>query len=135
MTIERRTSVIGTVKVDASSNGSVAQFGDSREVRLTDRAIAVQRRIPDYEGDETRFASYPIFSLPLPRMPEQPDDAIASRSRGNAIQVGTVRLLSMSASSYLHAGCTDRLTAQSRIKHIRQFNDAAGQPPLDENPI
>lgn len=132
MTIECRLSVIGTVKVNASSDASVLQFGDSREVDLTDRAIALQRKLANDRGDETRFASYPIFTLPLPRFPEQAAGTLASRSYGNPIQVGSIRLTALRASSYLHAGCAEQLTAESRIKHIRQFNDATGLPRPDD---
>jgi len=128
MTIECRLAVIGTVKLNVSSDASVVQFGESREVAMTDRAIALQRRYATFQGDETKFASYPLFSLPMPQFPEQSDGMLVSRSHGNSIQVGTIRLIALRASSYLHAGCMERLMAESRIKHIRQFNDAASLP-------
>lgn len=128
MTVECRAAVIATVKLNVSSDASVVQFGDNRDTLLTDRAIALQRRYANFRDDETRFASYPLFSLSLPQWPEQADAMLVSRSHGNSIQVGTVRLIALRASSYMHAGCTERLTAVSRIKHIRQFNDAAALP-------
>jgi len=132
MTIECRLAAIEAVKLDVVSDASIVQFGDSLEADLSDRAIALQRRYANFTRDETRFASYPIFALPLPQFPEQEDGILVSRSQGNTIQVGTIRLISLDASSYLHAGCMERLTTESRIKHIRQFDDAALQPRIAE---
>lgn len=129
MTIQCRLAVIGTVDVNAVNDASVVQFGDSRDTVLIDSAIALQRRYANFQGDETRFASYPIFSLPAPPNPWPVDGMLISRSQGNRIEVGAIRVLSIRASSYLQAGCLERMETDSRILNIRQFNHAATWAP------
>ncbi len=129
MTDPSRFSVIGEVKINTADDACIVQFGDTFDSDTIDFAIALQRQIPNFHGDETRFASYPIFSLPLPRI-QWPDDGIlVSRSHGSPIYVGAVRVIAIRASSYFQAGYVDRYTAESRILHIRQFNSEAAQPP------
>lgn len=123
MTIQCRLAEVGAIKVNVLTDAAVMQIGDSQTVDLIDWAIALQRRYANFQKDETRFASYPIFSLPLPRFPEAPDALIVSSSLTNRICVGTVRVLSIRASSYFQTGCAGRLTAESRIQHIRQYSD------------
>ena len=124
MTIQCRVSEIGAIKVNIITDAAVMQIGDSQTVDLADIAIALQRQYPDYRGDETRFGSYPIFSLPLPPAPGPPGASLVSRSPTGRIRVGIVDVIALRASSYLQAGCAGHLTAESRIKHIRQYSDS-----------
>lgn len=122
MTISCRLSIIDRLKVNAVSEASVLQLGDARSVELVEKALAIQRMYADFYGDEGNFSDYPIFSLPLPELGTMSDVAMTRQNTTSAIRVGNVRIVSVSASSYIHAGCAETLTAKSRIKHIRQFN-------------
>lgn len=122
MTGSCRLSIIGIMKLDTVSDASVVQLGDSCCVELNERAIALQRRIPDFYKDETKFAAYRIFSMPLPIWGQAPDAVLTRRNRASDIRVGEIRINAVSASSYIHAGSAVTLSAKSRIKHIRQYN-------------
>jgi len=127
MTDPSRLSVIGEVKINTALDACIVQFGDTFDSDTIDYAIALQRQIPNFRGDETRFASYPIFSLPLPRIQSPDDGILVSRIPESRIYVGDVRVIAIRASSYFQAGFVDRYTAESRILHIRQFNSAPAQ--------
>lgn len=122
MSTQTRTTILGCMFLNTVSSSSVVEFGDSGEADLTSRVLAIQRAIPNYEEDEFRFAAYPIFFLP--KLTLQPCTEVSFHSCSpSPIQVGSIRSLGVSASSLLRVGCGGPLQAESRIKHIRHFNN------------
>lgn len=126
MTVQWRLSNVGFLKVNQTLFASVIQVGDNDISQLFSRVIAVQRMIPNFYRDETRFAAYPIFFRPLLELRAEPEGSLFSRSRGAEIRVDTVKVLTHNASSLIRIGSSHAVVAESRIKHIRQFN--AGPP-------
>jgi len=125
----QRTVAAGGVKIIAAEDASVLQFGDGESTHLKTAAIAVQRAIPVYHKDETRFACYPLFFLPLPR-PTVPPGGLLVRARPEAvIRLGFIELTSIRAASLFRLGNTGKLETASRILHIRQFNHIRLPPP------
>ncbi len=122
MSIECRNTAVANLFVNSVSSSSIVQMGDNGYSKLTSRAIAVARAIPNYVDDEFRFAAYPIFFLP--RLTPKPCFTVSFQSRSplSGIRVGSVRTLGVAASSLLRAGCGGPLQAEARIKHIRHFN-------------
>lgn len=123
MTVEWRLANVESLKVINMFHAAVVQVGDNGTSDLWDYAIALQRAIPDFAGDETRFASYPIFFLPIPVWPPVPSDCMSASGPGSEIRVGRVKVVTHTASSLIRIGSAGPLRAESRIKHIRQFND------------
>lgn len=122
MTAFGRVSVVHTVKINQVLDASIVELGDHKEASLFNRSIALQRAIPKFDGDESRFAAYRIFSLPLPPLPFEPDVLTVDNTDAGPIRVGLFRSLLVDASSFVRVGCGSSVTAESRIKHIRQDN-------------
>jgi spore germination protein PE len=122
MGLQCRNTTLGSLYVNSVSSSSIVQLGDNDFSTLSNKVLAVQRAIPNFEDDEFRFASYRIYFLP--KLTLQPCVAVAFQSCSSLpnIQVGTVYLLGVTASSNLRVGCGGPLIAESRIKDIRQFN-------------
>jgi len=125
----QRTVTAGAVKILAAEDASVLQFGDGENTRLKSAAIAVQRAIPTYHKDETRFASYPLFFLPLPRPTEPPGGMLIRARPEAAIRLGFIEVTSIRAASLFRFGNTGKLETTSRILHIRHFNNIRLPPP------
>lgn len=125
MSIQSRNTTLKCLFVNTVSTSGIVQFGDNQETNLKSKALAVQRAIPNYEDDEFRFASYPIFSLP--KLTLEPCATVnftsCSPASNSNFRVGFVRTLGVSASSLLRVGTSGPLQAESRIKHIRQYNN------------
>jgi spore germination protein PE len=123
MSIPKRCTMLGALFLNTVSQSGVVQFGDSSNVKLTSRALAVQRAIPDFIADEFHFESYSIFY----RKPLTLSPCVATQLHSNAaqsvIQIGTVEALGVSASSLLRVGCGGPLVSEDRLKHIRHYND------------
>ncbi|WP_123040944.1 spore germination protein GerPE [Cohnella candidum] len=126
MSVEWRVAKVGYFKINQIFHGAIAQFGDNDSSVLFNRTIALQRAIPDFFGDETRFAAYPIFFLPLRELVGGPEGTIVSRSETGDIRVGAIHALSVTASSLIRIGSAREIVAESRVKHIRQYNDRTG---------
>ncbi|WP_139787268.1 spore germination protein GerPE [Cohnella massiliensis] len=119
-----RTSVVKRVFVNTVSQAGIVQFGDTkRQSDQRNRGIAVQRAVPNFEGDEVKFASYPLFFLPRPKPGEPLDVAVTTASDDGAIRVGRVSVLGVSTSSIFRVGCGGPHDALARVLHIRHFND------------
>ncbi|WP_256757134.1 spore germination protein GerPE [Cohnella sp. WQ 127256] len=123
MSIQYRCVMLSCLFVNTVSSSGVVQLGDSDKVTQFSRAIAVQRAIPNYEDDEFRFASYPLFLLPKQSLQPCKTVQFQSQSPFPTLQVGFVRTLGVSASSQLRVGNGGPLVAETRIKHIRQYNN------------
>lgn len=121
--LQSRNITIRSLFLNTISQSAVVQLGDHANAQLKSRAIAVQRAIPDSVADEFRFASYPIFFRdPLVLKPCRPLQ-FQTLHTASGIRVGTIESLGVSSSSYLRAGTGGTLSAVSRVKHIRQFNN------------
>lgn len=117
-----RTTAIGRIYVNTVGTSSVAHFGDNGTTKLSSRALAVQRAVPEYAHDETKFAAYRIFTRPLLELNTGVSVDFSKEDRESEIRIGCLRAVALSASSLLRAGVTGPFVARTRIKHIRNFN-------------
>lgn len=129
MSIPWRLSVVDTLSIDGMLFSAVVQVGDNDSTGLFNRTIAVQRAIPRFYDDETRFAAYSIFFRPLPAW-EPPPQLLEITGPVGEIRVGPVRVISMAASALVRIGSGRSLAAVSRIHHIRHYNNLAPGPVL-----
>jgi hypothetical protein len=111
------------VKINSASDSSIVQFGDGENTKLKTFAIAVQRAIPNDLGDETRFASYPVFFLPSPQPAGPPGGFLVKAQPDAVIQVGFLTAVAVRSASVVRIGNSGALEAESRIHHIRHFNN------------
>jgi spore germination protein PE len=116
-----RTSVVNQINIHAVTLSSTVQVGDNVVVKPRSRAIAVQREIPIFLGDEGGFSNYPLFSRPIPQPIVTEDVKMTVLNESPLIKVGQIEILSVAASSVFQVGTNQRIDAESRIKHFRQL--------------
>lgn len=118
----RHISVVHQPTVITLGLASVIQVGDTNQIDLKNRTIAVHREIPYFLAQEGSWEAYNIFV----------DDEITIPTRVNEVnmhvinqnpflEVNCVVIESMLNSSCFHIGSVDYVFANSRILQIRQF--------------
>jgi spore germination protein PE len=117
----QRSSVVNAMKVTSASFASTIQLGDSRIINGFSRALAVQREADMFYGKEGNFSNYPLFSEPIPLLPITERLTITTHNPLPIIKVNTISILAMSSSAILHAGNSDTVSLEARVKHIRQL--------------
>ncbi|SFF01223.1 spore germination protein PE [Paenibacillus catalpae] len=121
-----RLTQIGLVSVVDCSIGAIIQFGDRAEGTPKLNALAVQRAIDHTKAGSVYFESYEIFNRPLPKLIDPVADAgedvsIRRFNHCPRINVGCIYVTAVGSTASLLAGNAMRTTAESRIKHIRQY--------------
>ncbi|WP_027085097.1 spore germination protein GerPE [Cohnella panacarvi] len=120
----QRTTRIVSIALNTVGSSSVAQFGDNNATNLKSRAIAVQRAVANNdEGDDVRFASYGLFTRPLLQLHTGITVGTRIDRPSPDIEIGCIDVTALSSSALLRAGCGGPLTAQTRVLHIRHFNN------------
>ncbi|MFS0634596.1 spore germination protein GerPE [Mesobacillus foraminis] len=117
----QRTASINHIKIDSLGISSVFQIGDSHRIQALSRALAVQREAEIFFDNEGNFASYPIFSEPIPLIPVTENVKISQQNINPFLKVGNIDILGVSSSSVVHLGNTCHVSMEARIKHIRQL--------------
>jgi spore germination protein PE len=118
-----RISAVNTIKVNSLTFSSTVLIGDSTEITPVSRALAVQREAQIFYENEGDFASFPIFSQPIPK-PEITERITINRiNQSPIIKVNHVKVLGISSSSVFQVGSTKIIDAEARVKHIRQLLD------------
>lgn len=137
MSLPYRLTTIGWTYQITLSHASGIQYGDTHgSVNLQNRVLAKQQMITRFQGDELRFASYPLFSLAKPVPLEPPPARIRSTSRTGTIEVGGIYVLAATASSFLRYGNGEGPhLAESRIVDIRHFNHLRTPADIADGPI
>jgi len=119
-----RNTFIGCLFLNTVSLSGILQLGDSARVSLTSKAIAVQKAIPTFEDDEFRFAQFSIFFLPKLTLHPCVTASLQMDSPLPAdIHIRSIRALAVSSASLFRVGCGGPLQAESRIMHIRNYNN------------
>lgn len=117
----KRTSVVGIVRVISVADSSVVEIGDSIHLSLKNKVLAVQREKELFYGNEGNFEDFSIFSEPIP-IPLINENLIFTRYNPSPfIRVHHINIVGVASSSVLQIGSTSTVTAESRIKHIRQL--------------
>lgn len=116
-----RLSIVDGVYMNDVSSSSAVHIGDNFRTTLVSQALAVQREVPYYSGNEGSLAPFPFYRRPIP-LP-QPGEPVhmSVNNWGSCIRVGVIRILGVSSSAALHIGSNRCVEAVSRIKHFRQF--------------
>lgn len=123
-----RTSAVKNAYVNSVGLGSILFVGDCVEVKPRSKALAVQRQIADFSGDEGSFEAFPIYSRPIPRPDPSDEVQFTVTNRSSFIHVGAVKITSISSSSVLQIGSNLSIDAESRTKHIRQLQHRPPSP-------
>lgn len=129
-----RTANVGTLWIISAAQSAAVQLGDRGETNAKLRALAIQRQEDHTTAGDFFFESYPFFYRPLPVLvdPDYDNNQVVKLSRTHCapnITVGSIRVIATGSSASIQAGNGMRLTADSRIKHIRQFARPRPVPP------
>jgi spore germination protein PE len=126
-----RWSIVGEMKINSVSQASILQIGDNNFIKPVSKALAVQRQVSEFKGNEGDFDDYAIFSREIPLPPVHNESVQMSIDNTcSRIQVGGVFLYAVTASSVFQVGTNCRIEAETRIKHIRHFiNEASAESP------
>ncbi|MDF2716752.1 MAG: spore germination protein [Paenibacillus sp.] len=116
-----RTSAVKNANINSVGLGSIVLVGDCVEVKPRGKALAIQRQIANFNGNEGSFEAFPIYSRPIPRPDPSNDVHFTVTNCSSFIHVGAVNIISVSSSSVLQIGSNQTIDAESRTKHIRQL--------------
>ncbi|MCG3083740.1 spore germination protein GerPE [Anoxybacillus sp. LAT_35] len=121
-----RLSVVHLLRANAVSFSSVVQIGDSQEIHLSARALAVQRQL-EYVDSREFPLTFPIFTKTIPTPPIDAEPLCRHTLHDcPLIAVHSMRIIGISSTSVVHIGSTKTVEANSRVKHIRQLE--GGKP-------
>lgn len=123
----KRTSIVNNTKVIDVGLGSVFQIGDSVKITPRSWALAVQRQVQLFYGDEGDFAKFPIFTQQIPKLQDLDAVSINRYNTSSFIKVNQIHVTAFAAASVYHIGSTNCIDATTRIKHIRQLQKPAAE--------
>jgi spore germination protein PE len=118
-----RTVSVGSLKVFSLSQSAIVQIGDSKQITPTSRAIAVQQKSSNFTKLSTEeFEKYEVFHLK--NNPQIIDDNIffSTFHEHPCFSVNCIQIKGVVASGVFHAGNTECIISDSRVKHIRDFS-------------
>ncbi|MBD2869520.1 spore germination protein GerPE [Paenibacillus arenilitoris] len=129
-----RESNIGSICIVSAASSAVVQVGDRGETNARLRALAVQRQEDHTRAGDVFFESYTIFSRDMPELtdPDYEEGRVIRLDRVNCsprITVGCIHIIAAGSAASVLAGNGMRLTADSKIKHIRQYPRPRPYPP------
>lgn len=117
----KRTSIVNYTKVNSVGLGSVLQIGDSVQIKPLTRALAIQRQVQLFYGNEGDFEAFPIFTMEIPKFDTVENIIVKRHNPTSFIKVNQIKVTSVSSASVYHIGSSTNIDAESRIKHIRQL--------------
>lgn len=116
-----RISVVDDVNIKALVSSSTFIAGDTGILKPRARIMAVQRVYPFFYGDEGNFEEYPLYSKPIPHLPNKEKVQMTVRNESPIIKVNHIKVLGVSASSIVQIGTNWRIDSEARVKHFRQL--------------
>ncbi|MFD0586766.1 spore germination protein GerPE [Paenibacillus sp. GCM10027627] len=121
-----RTSQVGAVSIISAASAGSVQFGDRGETDAKLQALAVQRAEDHAKSGNVYFESYEMFERQRPVLVDPAYDAgeVVTVNRINEcpiIHVGWIEIIASGSAASILIGNSNRLTGDSRIKHIRQY--------------
>ena len=116
-----RTSVVRRFKANAVGFASTLLIGDLGRFDSATHALAVQREVAAFWGNEGDLASFALFSRPIPLPPVDETVELVRVNTNPDIVVDEVRVISVSTASLAQVGSVRSIRTEARIKHVRQF--------------
>jgi spore germination protein PE len=100
---------------------TVLEVGDSQQLTPVNYTIAVQREKAIFFENEIDFSEYEIFSRPLAQPVIHENFRMTRINETSHIVVHKADVFLLSSAAIVHVGSSQKLYAQSRIKHIRHL--------------
>ena len=117
----KRISKVKTLSSKTVAFSSNLQIGDCSYIDGTTLALAVQRKVANFLGNEGRYEDYHVFTDPL-TVPIVNEPVRCCFSNPNPfICVDNIDFIGISTSSVVQIGNVGHVRMQSRVKHIRQI--------------
>ncbi len=110
------------------TNASIVQIGDVRTLRPYSRALAVQREISFFLGNEGHFGDFPLFWVPIPEPLPLSNVRLNVVNENPVIQVANLQVTAAASSSVVKLGHACVVDAEARLLHIRQLQ--SGERPV-----
>ncbi len=116
-----RLSIVDKAYVDSIGISSIFQIGDSIDIVPKVKVYAVQREADVFYGNEGDLKQYSLYEelLPKPLITENIQTSFFHENP--TIRVGAVKVTSISSSSVVQFGSTNTISAEARVKNIRQL--------------
>ncbi|WP_144553556.1 spore germination protein GerPE [Bacillus sp. X1(2014)] len=118
----QRTSCVDTINIKIVSFSSTVQLGDSCIINSLSRALAVQREVEVFYGNEGNLSPYRVYSEPIPFLPINESFTYSRQNPNPLIKVGRIDITGISSASLLHVGSSRHISMEARIMHIRQLS-------------
>ncbi|KFI04218.1 spore germination protein GerPE [Bacillus spizizenii] len=127
----KRISRIRQIKFNSLGIASVFQAGDTNEIDMKIKVLAVQRSLSTFYESEGSFnrKEYPIFEQPAVKLLPETGVQTAFCHEVPVIYVRNIKIQGVSSSSVFHAGSASVVRGDARIKHIRQIQPLRSQSP------
>lgn len=119
--MNNRISSVGKIKINTVGSASALEIGDSEQMTPLNYTIAIQREKAIFIQNEIRFGQFDFFSKPFLQPVIHEPVRMNVSDDGSPIAVKQIKLFLVSSSSIVHIGSSQKLNAQSRIKHIRHL--------------
>ncbi|MFP5110880.1 spore germination protein GerPE [Bacillaceae bacterium C204] len=117
----QRTSCVDNIIIKIVSFSSTVQLGDSCIINGLSSALAVQREIEFFYGNEGNMANYRVYSEPIPFLPINESFSYYRQNPNPLIKVSKIDITGIAAGSLLHVGNSRHISMEARVKHIRQL--------------
>jgi spore germination protein PE len=116
-----RLSIVNKAYVNSIGISSLFQIGDSVDIVPRTNVYAVQREAEIFLENEGDLKQYSFYSelLPKPLITEKIQTSF--HHENPTIKVGAVKVISISSSAVVQFGSTNTISAETRVKHIRQL--------------
>ncbi|PGK34456.1 spore gernimation protein GerPE [Bacillus anthracis] len=115
-------SVVQNVSIISLGIAGVFQVGDTNQMELKSRSLAVHREIPCYIKDEGRLDAFEIFTDEYITIPKRTTDVkLNIINECPFIEVNNVELRTLLNSGGFQIGNVDYVYNNSRIMQIRQY--------------
>jgi len=117
----QRTACVDAIHVKVVSFASTVQLGDSCIINSLSRALAIQREMEQFYGNEGNLSAYGVFTEPIPFQPITEPFTYSRQNLNPLIKVNKIDIIGISSSSLLHVGNSRHVSMEARVKHIRQL--------------
>ncbi|MGD8192375.1 spore germination protein GerPE [Brevibacillus ginsengisoli] len=116
-----RISAVQHIRIISFDESSVFEIGDSVQLSPVAKVLTVQREKATFFDKEFSFEDYELYTeeIPQPRVDEY--ITIKTLNKLPQIRVNRMEIDNIAASSIIHVGLTEAITAEARVKNIRHL--------------
>jgi spore germination protein PE len=119
--MQNRLSIVDKAYVNSVGISSIFQIGDSVDIVPLVKVYAVQREEEIFYDNEGDLKQYSLYEEKLPKPLITENIQTAFYHENPTIRVGAVKVTSISSSAVVQFGSTNTISAEARVKHIRQL--------------